>query len=176
MVGYGDYTFLAGIFATSVSPIPSPVLFDDARINPGDHYNITSGIHTVPLDGTMHQAVQAVMNTFPLVRLFWWICPPEKKSGWLFPAWMHCMVHRLPASCTRGSPVIWSAQIDALPLIFRWKIDLNDIIHWQLVISKNKLSEYKISCTSSLFYRNKLNYLANNQTQTANSAEFICMG
>ena len=51
LVGYGDLTFLAGISAQTVSPIPAPIVFDDAKINPGNHYDPTTGIYTVPLDG-----------------------------------------------------------------------------------------------------------------------------
>ena len=43
-VGYGDFTFWARISADTLSPIPAPVIFDDDRINPGGHYDATTGI------------------------------------------------------------------------------------------------------------------------------------
>ena len=36
----------------NVSPVPDPIVFDEARINPGGHYDPTTGIYTVPQDGT----------------------------------------------------------------------------------------------------------------------------
>ena len=58
LVGYDDFTFLAGISANFVSPIPSPIVFDDAKITLGDHYNTTTGIYTVPLAGIYEFYVQ----------------------------------------------------------------------------------------------------------------------
>ena len=58
MIGYSDFTFLAGISANDVSPIPTPIVFDDHKINLGDHYNPTTGIYTVPLDGIYEFYVQ----------------------------------------------------------------------------------------------------------------------
>ena len=34
-----------------ISPVPDPLVFDQARINPGGHYDPTTGIYTVPEDG-----------------------------------------------------------------------------------------------------------------------------
>ena len=58
MTGYSDLTFLAGISVNFVTPVPSPIVFDDAKINPGDHYNQTTGIYTVPQDGIYEFTVQ----------------------------------------------------------------------------------------------------------------------
>ena len=43
---------MATISEYSTSPVPDPIVFDDARINPGGHYDPTTGIYTVPQDGT----------------------------------------------------------------------------------------------------------------------------
>ena len=60
-VGYNDFAFLATITG-NLSPVPNPVVFNDARINPGDHYDPTTGICTVPLDGTYQFNVQIESN------------------------------------------------------------------------------------------------------------------
>ena len=49
---YEDTYFLATISENSISPVPDPIVFDEARINPGGHYDPTTGIYTVPEDGT----------------------------------------------------------------------------------------------------------------------------
>ena len=48
---YEDTYFLATISETYISPVPDPIVFDEARINPGGHYDPTTGIYTVPQDG-----------------------------------------------------------------------------------------------------------------------------
>ena len=35
-----------------ISPVPNPIVFDEVRINPGGHYDPTTGIYTIPEDGT----------------------------------------------------------------------------------------------------------------------------
>ena len=48
---YEDIYFLATISENTVSPVPGPIVFDETRINPGGHYDPTTGIYTVPQDG-----------------------------------------------------------------------------------------------------------------------------
>ena len=48
---YEDTYFLATISEDTVSPVSDPIVFDEVRINPGGHYNATTGIYTVPEDG-----------------------------------------------------------------------------------------------------------------------------
>ena len=43
--------FLATIGAQTVTPVPNPIVFDETRLNPGGHYDNTTGIYTVPTDG-----------------------------------------------------------------------------------------------------------------------------
>ena len=38
----------------------NPVVFDRTVLNPGGHYNATSGIYTVPFDGTYNFGVHVV--------------------------------------------------------------------------------------------------------------------
>ena len=57
-VGYDDFTFLATISVNPVTPVPTPVVFDDAQINSGGHYDPTTGIYTVPLNGIYEFYVQ----------------------------------------------------------------------------------------------------------------------
>ena len=54
----GDFAFLAGISAFTVAPVPAPVIFDDDKINLGDHYDPKTGIYTVPLNGIYEFYVQ----------------------------------------------------------------------------------------------------------------------
>ena len=43
---------MATVSVNIVTPVPEPIVFDDAKINQGDHYDPTTGIYTVSLDGT----------------------------------------------------------------------------------------------------------------------------
>ena len=49
---YEDTYFLATIVENFVSSVPDPLVFDEIRINPGGHYDPTTGIYTVPQNGT----------------------------------------------------------------------------------------------------------------------------
>ena len=62
LTGYSDLTFLAGIRASTVTPPSDPIVFDDARINPGEHYDPMTGIYTAPLDGIYEFTVQIESN------------------------------------------------------------------------------------------------------------------
>ena len=57
ILGYSDTTFFAGIEVDFETPA-DPIDFDDDRINPGGHYDASTGIYTVPLDGTYEFNVQ----------------------------------------------------------------------------------------------------------------------
>ena len=46
-----DTLFLATIGAEIVAPVPDPIIFNETRLNPGGHYDNTTGIYTVPVDG-----------------------------------------------------------------------------------------------------------------------------
>ena len=48
---YVDTLFLATIGAEEVSPVPNPIPFNETRLNPGGHYDNTTGIYTIPIDG-----------------------------------------------------------------------------------------------------------------------------
>ena len=50
--GYADATFLATIVDDIISPVPSPITFNESRINPGGHFDNATGTYTVPIDGT----------------------------------------------------------------------------------------------------------------------------
>ena len=50
--GYGDTLFLATIGAGIVTQVPNRLVFDEIRLNPGGHYDGTTGIFTAPIDGT----------------------------------------------------------------------------------------------------------------------------
>ena len=54
--GYIDATFLAAL-SSDVSG-PDTVIFDRDDINPGGHYNTTTGEYTVPYDGIYQFSVQ----------------------------------------------------------------------------------------------------------------------
>ena len=49
--GYSDTSFLATFDTSPVTPT-NPIVFNYAVLNPGNQYNSTTGIYTVPLDGT----------------------------------------------------------------------------------------------------------------------------
>ena len=49
---YADANFLATIVDDIISPVPSPITFNEKRINPGGHFDNATGTYTVPLDGT----------------------------------------------------------------------------------------------------------------------------
>ena len=49
--GLKDAVFLATISEYSISDLTDPLIFDETRINPGGHYDNTTGIFTVPVDG-----------------------------------------------------------------------------------------------------------------------------
>lgn len=49
--GYAETQFLATIDAQMLTPVPDPILFNETRINPGGHFDTSTGIYTVPLDG-----------------------------------------------------------------------------------------------------------------------------
>ena len=42
---------MATISEYSISDLTDPMIFDETRINPGGHYDNTTGIFTVPVDG-----------------------------------------------------------------------------------------------------------------------------
>ena len=48
--GYSDASFLATVDYDPNDP-PDPIVFNVAVLNPGCHYDVTTGIYTVPLDG-----------------------------------------------------------------------------------------------------------------------------
>ena len=50
--GYANASFLATMDVGTISPVPDPIIFNYARFNPGGNYDTTTGIYTVPLDGT----------------------------------------------------------------------------------------------------------------------------
>ena len=43
---------MATISQFTISPVLDPIVFDEARINPGGNYDQKTGIYTVPQDGT----------------------------------------------------------------------------------------------------------------------------
>ena len=49
--GYYATSFLATFSVGSLTPT-NPIVFDVTRLNPGGHYDNTTGIYTVPIDGT----------------------------------------------------------------------------------------------------------------------------
>ena len=51
-------TFLATFRAKYITPVPEPIIFDDARINSGGYYNPNTGLYTAPLYGTYEFYVQ----------------------------------------------------------------------------------------------------------------------
>ena len=50
VAGYHDTSFLATFDVNDFIPT-NPIVFDVTRLNPGGHYDNTTGIYTVPLDG-----------------------------------------------------------------------------------------------------------------------------
>ena len=51
--GYADTSFLATIGSQTHTPgSPNPIVFEVAVHNTGGHYDPTTGIYTVPIDGT----------------------------------------------------------------------------------------------------------------------------
>ena len=51
ILGYSDFTFLA-TFDTISPAVTQPIIFNNAVVNPGGHYDNETGIYTVPIDGT----------------------------------------------------------------------------------------------------------------------------
>ena len=49
--GHADTIFLATIGAERVTHVSDPIVFSESRLNPGDHYDDTTGIYTNPIDG-----------------------------------------------------------------------------------------------------------------------------
>ena len=49
--GFADTLFLATIGAERVTPVSNPIVFSETRLNPGGHYDDTTGIYTIPIDG-----------------------------------------------------------------------------------------------------------------------------
>ena len=49
---YADTLFLATIGAGLVTPVPDPIVFNETRLNPGSHFDSTTGIYTIPMNGT----------------------------------------------------------------------------------------------------------------------------
>ena len=43
--------FFATIGAQIVTPVPNQIIFNETRLNPGGHYDSTTGVYTVPIDG-----------------------------------------------------------------------------------------------------------------------------
>ena len=58
-VGYSDISFLA-TFDVFLPPITNPLVFDYPVLNPGGHYDPTTGIFTVPIDGDYELIVQVL--------------------------------------------------------------------------------------------------------------------
>ena len=50
-LGYADTAFLVTIVSETIFPVPNPITFNETRINLDGHYDNTTGIYTVPLDG-----------------------------------------------------------------------------------------------------------------------------
>ena len=48
--GYSDTSFLATFDTDPITPT-NPTIFNYAVLNPGGHYDVTTGIYTVPIDG-----------------------------------------------------------------------------------------------------------------------------
>ena len=51
LIGYSDTSFQATFDVDYLTPT-NPIVFNVARNNAGGHYDPTTGIYTVPLDGT----------------------------------------------------------------------------------------------------------------------------
>ena len=51
ILGYSDLTFLA-TFDTISPAVTQPIIFNNAVLNPGGHYDNETGIYTVSIDGT----------------------------------------------------------------------------------------------------------------------------
>ena len=51
LLGYSHAMFLASLSSNTDSLGSSPIIFDNVFLNLGSHYNATTGIYTVPLDG-----------------------------------------------------------------------------------------------------------------------------
>ena len=49
-IGYGSTSFLATLDYDPGTP-DDPIIFNIAPLNLGGHYDVTSGIYTVPVDG-----------------------------------------------------------------------------------------------------------------------------
>ena len=47
---YGETSFLASFDSNPGTPT-DPIVFNIPALNPGDHYNASSGYYTVPIDG-----------------------------------------------------------------------------------------------------------------------------
>ena len=55
---YADTIVLATFIEYEITPMISRIIFDEGRINPGGHYDTTTGVYTVPLDGIYQFYVQ----------------------------------------------------------------------------------------------------------------------
>ena len=58
--GYYDTSFLATFSVNDLTPT-DPIVFDANRLNPGGHYDNTTGIYTVPLDG-IYQVIFHILS------------------------------------------------------------------------------------------------------------------
>ena len=47
---YAQTIFLATVEGV-ISPVSDPIVFNEIRLNPGGHYDNTTSIYTVPIDG-----------------------------------------------------------------------------------------------------------------------------
>ena len=61
IVAYSDTTFIATFSVYTLVPT-DPIIFNYPVLNPGGHYDVTSGIYTVPLDGTYQFIINIYSN------------------------------------------------------------------------------------------------------------------
>ena len=62
---YGDTIFLAAL-SSSTSGSANPMIFNKAEINPGGHYNSSTGYYTVPYNGIYQFHVQMAAYSCPI--------------------------------------------------------------------------------------------------------------
>ncbi len=67
--GFSDASFLATFSDSAVTP-SDPLVFDFNLLNPGGHYDNSTGIYTVPVTGTYQIIIYIWGNNDPEIRTY----------------------------------------------------------------------------------------------------------
>ena len=69
LIGYANTSFLATLDYDPGTP-GDPIIFNVDPLNPGGHYDATTGIYTVPLDGVYEFMLHILADDDQLMQAF----------------------------------------------------------------------------------------------------------